>query len=302
MLPEKKIIVVIEPDQDQQPALEKAAALAKCEDCELELALADYNPFLEDGYFYEPKLAQQMRREHGETRLAQLEALAQPLRDGGLSVTAWTSWSNPPHKEIIARAKDSGASMVIKATKKHSRLARYFMSNEDWELVRYCPVPLLLVKDQPWSANPRLVAAVDPEQLRDKPADLDNKILSASLDFARLTGGSVDLYHSSWKPPMANLYPLDDDGARVTQAMAELAQAHGIAPERSHCIDENIHLSLPRLTEESGVNIVVMGAISRSRLDRILIGNTAEKLLDELSCDVLIIKPDTMPMTSQVLL
>ncbi|MFT4861157.1 MAG: universal stress protein E [Pseudohongiellaceae bacterium] len=301
MLTLKKIIVVIEPDQDEQPALEKATELANCEDCELELALADYNPFLEDGYFYEPKLAQQMRREHGEARLEQLEALAQPLRDQGLCVTAWTSWSNPPHSEIVARAKEIEAAMVIKATKKHSRLARYFMSNEDWELVRYCPVPLLLVKDKPWSANPRLVAAVDPEQLRNKPADLDNKILSASLEFARLTGGSVDLYHSSWKPPMANLYPLDVEGARVNQAMAELAQAHGIPPERRHCIDENIHLSLPRLTQESGVSIVVMGAISRSRLDRILIGNTAEKLLDELRCDVLIIKPDTMPMLSQVL-
>jgi universal stress protein E len=84
--------------------------------------------------------------------------------------------------------------------------------------------------------------------------------------------------------------------------MAELAKGHGIAPEHSHCIDENIHISLPRLTEESGTNIVAMGAISRSRLDRILIGNTAEKLLDELACDVLIIKPDTMPVVNQILL
>jgi universal stress protein E len=302
MLKLRNIIVVVEPDQDEQPALEKAVILAKVVDCGLELAIADYNPFLEDGYFYEPKLAQQMRREHGEARLEQLEALAQPLRNQGLRVTAWTSWSNPPHREIVSRASEVDASLVIKATKKHSRLARYFMSNEDWELVRYCPAPLLLVKDLPWSSNPRIVAAVDPEQLRDKPADLDQKILSTSIELARLTAGTVDLYHSSWKPPMAGLYPLDQDGTRAQTAMAELAKGHGIAPEHSHCIDENIHISLPRLTEESGTNIVAMGAISRSRLDRILIGNTAEKLLDELACDVLIIKPDTMPVVNQILL
>lgn len=302
MLKLKNIIVVIEPDQDEQPALEKAVVLAKLVDCDLELALADYNPFLEDGYFYEPKLAQQMRREHGEARLEQLEALARPLRDQGLRVTAWTSWSNPPHKEIVGRASEIDASMVIKATKKHSRLARYLMSNEDWELVRYCPVPLLLVKDLEWSDNLRLIAAVDPEQLRDKPADLDNKILSISIELARLTSGTIDLYHSSWKPPMATLYPMDEDNGRVQKAMAQLAQDHGIAPEHCHCIDENIHLSLPRLTEKAGADIVVMGAISRSRLDRVLIGNTAEKLLDELDRDVLIIKPDSMPMASQILL
>lgn len=302
MLNLKNIVVVIEPDQDEQPALEKAIILAKLVECDLELAIADYNPFLEDGYFYEPKLAQQMRREHAESRLAELEVLAEPLRNQGLRVTAWTSWSNPPHREIVARANEIGASMVIKATKKHSRLARYFMSNEDWELVRYCPVPLLLVKELEWQPQPRLIAAVDPEQLRDKPADLDQKILSISLDLANLVSGSVDLYHSSWKPPMANLYPLDEDGERAQKALLELAQAHGIAPENSHCINESIHTSLPRLTEEAGTSIVVMGAISRSRLDRILIGNTAEKLLDELNCDVLIIKPDQMPMVNQVLL
>jgi len=35
----------------------------------------------------------------------------------------------------------------------------------------------------------------------------------------------------------------------------------------------------------------VMGAISRSGLKGVFIGNTAERILDELSCDILVIKP-----------
>ena len=38
-------------------------------------------------------------------------------------------------------------------------------------------------------------------------------------------------------------------------------------------------------------DIVVMGAMSRSGLKRMLIGNTAERLLDRLPCDLLIVKP-----------
>jgi hypothetical protein len=34
-----------------------------------------------------------------------------------------------------------------------------------------------------------------------------------------------------------------------------------------------------------------MGAISRSGLKRLIIGNTAERTLDLLGCDVLIVKP-----------
>jgi len=37
--------------------------------------------------------------------------------------------------------------------------------------------------------------------------------------------------------------------------------------------------------------IVVMGAISRRGLKRLFIGNSAEQLLDELPCDLLVVKP-----------
>ena len=40
-----------------------------------------------------------------------------------------------------------------------------------------------------------------------------------------------------------------------------------------------------------GAQILVMGAISRSGLKGLLIGNTAERMLDRLGCDILIVKP-----------
>jgi universal stress protein E len=36
-----------------------------------------------------------------------------------------------------------------------------------------------------------------------------------------------------------------------------------------------------------------MGAVSRSGLKRLFIGNTAEQILDALECDVLVVKPAT---------
>jgi universal stress protein E len=36
---------------------------------------------------------------------------------------------------------------------------------------------------------------------------------------------------------------------------------------------------------------MVMGAISRGRLERVFVGSTAERLLDRLPCDVLVVKP-----------
>lgn len=298
----KRLLVVIEPDQPNQPALEKAAMLAKFADCELELIISDFNSFLEDGYFYDPAQAKQLRYEHGQTRITELEALAQPLRDQGLQVSVSTAWENPPHKGVLSRAKMLDASLVVKTTRKHGKIARHFMSNEDWELVRYCPMPLLLVKDQQWSSHPTIVASLDPENLRDKPAELDSRLLDSSIALASVSGGRVKLFHSSYKPAVAGLYPLDVDLGRSEKALYQLADERKIDHVDCHCDEEAILKSLPAFVESSGASLVVMGAISRSRLDRIMIGSTAERLLDELDCDVCVIKPDNMPALNQFLL
>ena len=41
-------------------------------------------------------------------------------------------------------------------------------------------------------------------------------------------------------------------------------------------------------------DLVVMGAVSRSGLQRLFIGSTAEEVLDRLPCDVLIVKAEAI--------
>jgi universal stress protein E len=48
---------------------------------------------------------------------------------------------------------------------------------------------------------------------------------------------------------------------------------------------------LPRVAEGLGAALVVMGAVSRSRLQEVFLGSTAERVLDRLGCDVLVVKP-----------
>jgi universal stress protein E len=211
-------------------------------------------------------------------------------------------WENPPHKGIISRAKMLDVSLVIKTTRKHRKLARHFLSNVDWELVRYCPSPLLLVKDLPWSREPTFIAAVDLEYGNDKPSNLNPKLISSALNLATICDGAVHLYHSAWRPPLSGLYPLDTDSGLSQLKLLALAQDHAINKEVCHCDSEPVALGLPSLTDAIGASAIVMGAISRSRLDRIMIGSTAERVLDELACDVFIIKPDQLVALNQYLL
>jgi universal stress protein E len=47
---------------------------------------------------------------------------------------------------------------------------------------------------------------------------------------------------------------------------------------------------LPQVVNEAGIDLIVMGAMSRNGLDKIFVGSTAERVLDHLRCDILILK------------
>ena len=49
--------------------------------------------------------------------------------------------------------------------------------------------------------------------------------------------------------------------------------------------------AIPHVAKKVGADVLVMGAVSRSGLQRLFIGNIAEQVLDSLPCDVLIVKP-----------
>lgn len=297
-----KLLVIIEPESESQPALEKAQFLAQMAGCEVELVLSEFTTYLEDGFFFDPEQAKQMRYDLADRRMAELEALADPLRDKGLAVSCSVAWGNPPYLETLSRIEQSQPSLVLKTTRPHNRLSRMLLSHEDWQLVRYSPAPLLLVKEKPWQAHPEIVVAVDPFHINDKPATLESKLIAAANAFANETAGSVHLFHSAWISPLAGSYPLSPDVEREQKVLEEMAASNGVKQENVHWSLERVEESLPAAIEDLGANLLVMGAVSRSQLDRVLLGSTAEKIIDSVECDVLVLKPEQMPAISSLLL
>ena len=292
MFESNTITVVIDSEIDNQGVVAKALAVSLVSRAKLEIIYSEYVHYLEDGYFYDPVVAKTLREEHSEVNAKKADALAQLARDAGLSVNVVALWGSPAHRSLVERIAATQPSLVIKSTSHHNRLARIFLANEDWELVRHCPVPLLLVKGLPWSEPPIFVAAVDPDHLRDKPQSLDQKLVAHMMELRDRFGGEAHLFHYDWLPPLSGLYPLRMDARSESAKLAELGAVNGIDPAHCHWTDVVINDSLPALVEEIDAAVVVMGAISRSGIDRVFVGSTAERLLDELVCDVLVVKPD----------
>jgi len=62
--------------------------------------------------------------------------------------------------------------------------------------------------------------------------------------------------------------------------------------DKAHLIAGLTHEELPAIAEKVGADVVVMGAVARNRWKRLFIGATAERTLEHLPCDLLIVKPD----------
>jgi universal stress protein E len=72
----------------------------------------------------------------------------------------------------------------------------------------------------------------------------------------------------------------------------EITSFHGIEDDNAHLVAGLTHEELPLIAEKLKADVVVMGAVSRNHWKRLFIGATAERTLEHLPCDLLIVKPD----------
>jgi universal stress protein E len=84
---------------------------------------------------------------------------------------------------------------------------------------------------------------------------------------------------------------IESERQRVAEALAQIVGQHTVPAERIHLEQGSAADVLPRVVERLGADVLVMGAVSRSRLQELFVGSTAERVLDRLGCDVLVVKP-----------
>lgn len=302
----RKVLVVVDPTNREQPALARAAWIAESCGADMHLLVCYYNEYLSGDRLFDSPSLEKARAEVIGAQERHLEELAEPLRARSITVTTAATWDHPLYAGIVRHLVDCKADMVFKDTHHHSAVSRAFLSNTDWNLIRTCPVPLWLVKPRDLGSAPTLIAAIDPMNQNDKPAALDDEIIQLGKLLAAEAGGNLHAFHS-YDPRIAvatataNAYipvslPFDEIEQQMHEdhqkRFGEITSFHGIADENAHLVAGLTHEELPAIAEELAADVVIMGAVARNRWKRLFIGATAERTLEHLPCDLLIVKPD----------
>jgi universal stress protein E len=300
--PIRRILVAVkEVDSGELAAGKKAAQLAQGLNAELCL----FHALTEPLYLEVVALSKQPVTRAEEATLAdvksRLEKMAAPLRSEGLRVTTAAAWDYPSHDAVIRKALQLSADMVVVDCPRHSHTAPWFLHFTDWELLRKCPVPVLLIKNHGLYHRAPVLAALDPEHACGKPANLDLDILDYGSSLASAVEDHLHAVHafnpipempaSEIVVPQRLAEAEDHAYAKARDALNPLLDAAGISQNDRH-IEEGFALDvIESVVRATGAQILIMGAISRSGLKGLLIGNTAERMLDRLTCDMLIVKP-----------
>jgi len=244
------------------------------------------------------------RASAGARRMA-LERLAKPLRAAGIAVRCQVELNAGVTDGLLDRIAQYKPQLVAIEAHKHRAIARLLLSQTDYSLIRHCPVPLLIVKNSDRVRRTAVMAALDPRQTNDKPASLDSRIMTAAQGFADILGGALHGVHV-YAPlvgylgdpvfaPVAVPVSAPEEkayAARVRKNFRKFCAQYAIKPRNVHLkMGDPTHV-LPTLARTTKARMVVMGAVPRGRITRALIGNTAERVLDAMPCDILVVKPD----------
>jgi universal stress protein E len=298
----RRILVAIkDPSARSLPAVDKAVQLARAFGASLELFHGIADHVYTDFGLPDEKL-EELKNSRLVQNRAKLEAIAERARKAKVPVHTSVEWDFPPHEAIVRKAAFVDADLIVAECHAGRRVAPLLLHLTDWELLRCSPVPVLLVKNKKPYRNPVLLAAVDPLHANAKPTQLDDEILRAALTFRRAMRGSLHAVNAFVPFPMdAKPSEILDEKAvdrLVARARAEAVKRLSrtlrdvrLAPAHRHLVSQHPVNAIPQLARKIHSDIVVMGAISRSGLKRFLIGNTAERVVDDLTCDVLVIKP-----------
>jgi universal stress protein E len=308
----RKILFVHQLAVEDAATFERAAILAEENGARLNVieVLEEVSPDI--GVPVPVLLTDALRNTMIEESREQMEALVAPLRrkiDISVKVLTGTSFL-----EIIREVLRNHHDLVIKAADKGGLITRVFGST-DMHLLRKCPCPVWLHKhghDKPYH---RILAAVDLDETGGVEGEdaFNREIMDLAVSLAQREHSELYVGHA-WYPKGAEQLQTRPSGLTEeeindyideTQACAErrlntlLGKAetwvgrdvwHHVKPQ-PRLVKGLARRAIPDMAEALEVELIVMGTLGRAGIGGILIGNTAETILNRIDCSVMAIKP-----------
>ena len=267
----RKIFVVIDPTTDQQIALDRAARMtARNEALSLHVYCAVYSGASSSSL-------DALERVEVARHRTWVESLVAPIRKQGAGIEVEVEWTSQWRDALAPAAGRCGADLIVKAASSHRVAGRRLLKTSDWTLLRHAHCPVYLAKGGVIDAGATFLLALDLKKEDDLHSALNERVISFGKSLAKNVPDSslhaVNAYVSSER----YVYPTD------------LAEKVGIPSQQAHTIEGAPAKVIAEVANDIKADMVIIGNASRQGARAAVIGNTAEKVLDAVDANVLVV-------------
>lgn len=205
-----------------------------------------------------------------------LDRLLEPLRAAGIKVGYQMAWDPEWRDNICTAANESGCDLVIKATKRKGLPGRLRKSS-DWQLLRTSNIPVFLIKREEPFESAKILVAIKADGADGTYTKMNDSVLKLANEILKP--------YENGELHAVRAYKDWDDFINP----ADFAKKCDIDRTRAHSVTGHPEDAIAETANELGAEMVVMGAIASSGVTRKIFGNTVERVLDKLDCDVVTI-------------
>ena len=172
--------------------------------------------------------------------------------------------------------------------------------------MRKCPCPVWAIKPSSKTGFDRIMAAVDFDPAHEENQALNTKIIELASSLAEFQDAELYVVHA-WRLYGENLLR-NRSGLRPNEIdkiverslethrrwLNDLVQKNAptIPEHRIHLLKGEAGDLIPETAIKIKVDLIVMGTVGRTGIPGYFIGNTAERILQQVNCSVMAVKPD----------
>lgn len=294
----KRLLVVITPEREEQPALKRAVLLANEYDAELVLASTVYNRNIEKGHSVSNEDREKLKQAMMDEQKSSMENSIAKLQFSG-KVHCKVTWHKKWYLGIIELAKAEECDLIVKETRDQKKTTRSLFTPDHWNLLRHSPINVLVVKNHEWVKGGNIVTAIGLDDEDEQHQYLSKQVAKESSDLAKLFNADLYFINTVTKAPVHISVDITDYSPEDINE--NVKKKHKIDLEKIakelNISDVNIAVEeglpgkvVPKLCKQLDAKCLVLGSVGRTGLDAAFLGNTAEYIIDKISCDTLIVK------------
>lgn len=301
----KKILFVNDGKTKREMPLERAVNLAKKNQAQLTVVEVLGGLSKDTEFFLKPADIDGIVKADMQVITERLESLIAPIKEEGVKATSKILLGTA-FLEIIREVLRNKHDLVMLTPRKKAKLKEVLFGSRIMHLMRKCPCPVWAIKPAKRKKYARILAPVDSSPLDDERNTLNIKIMDLAISLAELEESELHVVHC-WIPFLegrlrsrSSLTP-----AEVDKFVRDRRKSHKVwfdqflgrfnlsaLPHKVHLLKGDPAGLIVDLARKKRIELVVMGTVCRTGLAGFFIGNTAEKVLQEVDCSVLAVKPD----------